>query len=117
MTRGERRSGPREHERPIWPTLEEQLAAAKVIPGSALERLIIENQDFSILRPGEAHDSLGLPPWLRVYFKKTHPDLDYSAENPSGGYPQYLKTGLEWMILHQDLPVQRGPERPDENGS
>jgi hypothetical protein len=87
-----------------WPSLEEQLAESKVIHGSALERLIRENQDFTILRPEEAHDQLGLPPWLRVYWRKLHPDADYSG--PGGGYPLVLHKLYEWMIEHQDLPAQ-----------
>jgi hypothetical protein len=97
-----------------WPSLEEQLRTATVIHGSALEKLVKENQDFSMLHPSEANDRLGIPPWLRVYFRKNHPELDYSADNPSGGYPQYVKTAYEWMLLHQDLPVQQGPETKPE---
>jgi hypothetical protein len=51
-----------------------------------------------------------LPPWLRVLFKRNQPDRQYAAADPSGGYPQYLWTTLEWMEMHPDLPVQRGPE-------
>jgi hypothetical protein len=43
---------------PHWPTLEEQLKVSKVIPGSALEKLIRANQDFEMLRPEEAYDKL-----------------------------------------------------------
>ncbi len=32
-----------------WPTVEEQLRESKVKPGSALEKLILENQDFEML--------------------------------------------------------------------
>lgn len=88
--------------RPTWPSLDEQLAAAGVIHGSALERLIRDNQDFAVLRPEEATDRLGIPPWLRVYFRKQHPDGDYSG--PGGGYPHLLRDVYEWMITHQDLP-------------
>src|SRR6516164_6567553 len=98
---------------PRWPTLERQLADAKVIHGSPLEALIRENQDFSMLRPAEANDRLGLPPWLRVYWRKKHPDANYSG--PSGGYPLVLKDYYEWMKEHQDLPTQIGPEAPPPN--
>lgn len=91
-----------------WPTLERQLADAKVIHGSALEELIRANQDFSMLRPEEANDRLRLPPWIRVYWRKKHPDANYSG--PSGGYPLVLKDYYEWMKEHQDLPTQQGPE-------
>jgi hypothetical protein len=77
--------------RPAWPSLEEQLAAAGVIHGSALEQLIQDNQDFAMLRPEEATDRLGIPPWLRVYFRKQHPGGDYTGP---GGYPHLLSGGL-----------------------
>jgi len=82
--------------------LEEQLAASKVIHGSALEKLIRDNQDFRILRPEEVHDKLGLPPWLRVYWRKQHPDGVYAG--PGGGYPLVLHKLYQWMMEHQDLP-------------
>jgi hypothetical protein len=84
------------------------LEEAKVRPGSALEKLIVENQNFEVLRPDELHDKLRLPPWLRVYWRKHHPDATF--EPPSGGYPLSLKELYEWMIHHQDLPLQKGAE-------
>src|SRR5258708_2267914 len=86
-----------------WPSVERQLAAAKVLPGTALERLIPDNQEFQMLRPEELTDHRGLPPWLRVYWRKGHPELVYSAGDPTGGYPYVLKEVLEWMVTHQDL--------------
>src|SRR5262245_56526592 len=71
--------------RPVWPSLEEQLSSDEVSTGSALERLIRDNQDFGMLRPEEATDRLRIPLWLRVYFRKEHPEGDYSG--PGGGYP------------------------------
>jgi hypothetical protein len=83
--------------------VEEQLAAVNVRPDSALEKLIRDNQDFQILRADEAHDRLGYPPWLRVYWRKAHPEGKYAANDPSGGYPFVLKRVLAWMLSHQDL--------------
>ena len=91
-------------------SLERQLAADHVVPGSALERLIRENQDFRMLRPEEAHDQIPVPAWLRVYWRKGHPELTYSAADPTGGYPLVLKEIHEWMVSHQDL--ERGPRTP-----
>jgi hypothetical protein len=88
---------------PSWPSLERQLAKDRVVPGSALEALIYENQDFSMLRPGEAHDKIGVPLWLRVWWRKAHPEMVYSAGDPTGGYPHALKEIYEWMLSHQDL--------------
>jgi hypothetical protein len=88
-------------------SLDRQLAVDHVAPGSALERLIRENQDFGLLRPEEARDTIPVPPWLRVYWRKSHPEVAYSAADPTGGYPLVLKEIHEWMVTHQDL--ERAP--------
>jgi hypothetical protein len=93
-----------------WPSLQQQITEATVTPGSALESLIRANQDFSMLRPEEAKDTLRLPPWLRVYWRKQHPEGNYSASDPTGGYPLVLKEIYEWMVSHQDL--QPGKPEP-----
>jgi len=85
----------------VWPSIEEQLAASKVIQGSELEKLIRNNQEFHMLRPEEAHDKLELPLWLRIYWRKLHPNANYSG--PSGGYPLLLEELHKWMLEHQDL--------------
>src|SRR6266852_1934363 len=81
-----------------WPGLHEQLQADHVLPGSALAKLIAENQDFGLLRPEEVADSLRLPPWLRVLWRKHHPEGRYLASDPSGGYPLLLRNIYQWMI-------------------
>ena len=95
-----------------WPTLTEQLSTKyvglTVQRGSALERLIRQNQDFSMLREDEKADQRGLPAWLRVYWRKAHPEANYSASDPTGGYPLVLKEILEWMMTHQDLKAGPG---------
>ncbi len=98
-----------EHEA-IWPSLEDQLRDSKVIPGSALEKLIRENQNFKMLRTEEAHDKLRLPVWLRVYWRKQHPELKYSPGDPTGGYPLALRDIYIWMLEHQDLKTPQEPE-------
>jgi hypothetical protein len=85
-----------------WPTLEEQLARDRVPAGSALAKVIAANQQLELLDPREAHDKLGLPPWLRVLWRLQHPDLDYSGAVP-GGYPLLLKETYDWMVRHPDL--------------
>ena len=100
------KKGPKAHQ-PAWPSVEEQLAAAKAVQGSALEKLILDHQDFHLLRPEEAHDTLGFPPWLRVYWRKSHPEGKYSADDPSGGYPRVLNRVHAWMLAHQDLQSER----------
>lgn len=99
---------------PRWPTFEEQLTAVKVKPGSALEKLIRDNQDFDLLYPEEAHDGLPYPPWLRVYWRKAHPEVDWYR---TVAYPLILKEIGGWMRRHQDLPVKgdesTGKHRPN----
>ncbi len=107
---GDREREPSHGREREWPSLEEQLERAHAPPGSPLADLIAANQDFSILRREEARDNLKLPPWLRVLYRRSHPDGDYSASNPSGGYPQFAHTALEWMMMHPDLPVQKAPD-------
>jgi hypothetical protein len=102
--------------RPAWPTLDEQLAAAKVVHGTALEQLIRENQDFSVLRPEEAHDNLRLPPWLRVYWRKQHPELTPAAGDPTGGYPLALYDIHIWMIEHQNLKAEQAGGSAEGSG-
>jgi hypothetical protein len=98
---------------PVWPPVERQFAEANVRPGSALERLIQHNQDFHLLRSEEATDKIGLPPWLRVYWRKQHPELEYRADDPTGGYPRALKNIYAWMLTHQDLQPDSPPPSPD----
>jgi hypothetical protein len=86
-----------------WPSADQQLKSSRVQPGTALEKLILNNQDFGMLRAGELNDKIPVPLWLRVYWRKGHPEANYSASDPTGGYPLVLKEMAEWMRLHQDL--------------
>ena len=86
-----------------WPSVDQQIRKDHVRSGSALERVIRENQDFQMLRAEEASDTLPVPAWLRVYWRKAHPEGNYSADDPTGGYPLVLKEIHEWMLTHQDL--------------
>ena len=93
-----------------WPSFKEQTEKDRVLPGSNLEKLIAENQDFGLLRPEEAKDSLRIPLWLRVLWRKNHPEDQYSPKDPTGGYPLVLHEVHEWMLSHQDLkPGKREP--------
>ncbi|HEY0514559.1 MAG TPA: hypothetical protein VGH73_21840 [Thermoanaerobaculia bacterium] len=93
-----------------WPTLGEQLRADAAAPHSALEALIAANQDFSLLRPEEARDRIRVPLWLRVLWRRAHPEMVYSAKDPTGGYPLALEEVHEWVLAHPDL-VSGPPER------
>ena len=96
-----------------FPSLAEQKASSPeaIQSGSELEKLIEANQDFSMLDPSEAKDLRIPPPWLRVWWRKEHPELTYDMSDPTGGYPLVLKEIWEWMLHHQDL--QPGEMEPD----
>jgi hypothetical protein len=74
-------------------------------PRTALERLVAENQDFALLEPGELRDGLPVPAWLRVLWRREHPD---------GPYPLILKEVHEWMLAHPDLVPPEEPEPDSE---
>jgi hypothetical protein len=105
---------------PAWPTLQRQLAADRVVVGSRLQSLIESNQELDLLRPEEARDTLPVPLWLRVLWRKAHPEGSYSGDDPTGGYPLALKEVHEWMVSHQDLlpglPALSGAWVEDETG-
>ena len=92
-----------------WPSIEEQLAEAQGEPfdrvsGTALERFIREHQNFEILSPTEGpNDEIDLPPWLRVAWRDAHPEQEYRADDPTGGYPLALEALYAWMLAHPDL--------------
>jgi hypothetical protein len=92
-----------------WPSIERQLAADRVPPGSALEALIETHQDFQMLRPEERREDERVPPWLKVLWRKAHPRGRYAAQDSAGGYPLILKEIHEWMVTHPDLV----PGRPE----
>src|SRR5258708_34149148 len=92
-----------------WPGLHQQLQADHVLPGSALAKLIAENQDLGLLRPEEAADSLKLPPWLRVLWRKHHPDGRYLASDPTGGATPPPPTPPQWAITHPGPPPGHAP--------
>ncbi len=98
---------PRGTQAQSWPSLGAQIAASPVAidSGSELAKLIAVNQDFGMLRPEEANDNRGLPPWLRVLWRKSHPQAKFPplSQDPTGGYPLVLKEVWEWLLHHQDL--------------
>jgi len=98
--------------RPVWPTLDEQLGAAKIVYGSPLDQLIRENQDFSLLRPEEASDDLRLPLWIRVYWRRLHPEAEFPADDPTGGYPLSLREVYQAMLRDQEWPARVPKPRP-----
>jgi hypothetical protein len=86
-----------------WPSLEEQLRRARAIHGSELEKLIQSNQDLHLLRPEEhENDGIDIPPWLRVHYRKNHPELK-PAPKPVGDYPEALENLERWLETHQNM--------------
>src|SRR5215213_3081534 len=90
-------------EQPQWPSVQAQIRETNVVRGSALEKLINENQDFQLLQPEEADDDAGLPPWLRVYWRKMHPELEHPTVNPGAGYPDVLYNIHATMLTNPDM--------------
>jgi len=100
--------------RASWPSLKSQLTASGVPAGSALEKLIASNQEFQLLRPEEANDKISIPLWLRVMWRKQHPEGEYLAIDGTGGYPLVLNELHEWMVSHPDLRTGPGVREPEE---
>jgi hypothetical protein len=89
---------------PRWPSLEEQLRKAGAIHGSELEKLIQSNQDVGLLRPEEReNDGIDIPLWLRVHYRKNHPDVPKAPAGPVGDYPEALENLHAWLKKHQNL--------------
>jgi hypothetical protein len=104
------------------PGAEEQIAAAQVDPNSPLAQLIRENQDVEQLQPAEvaamaaeepppgvAPTEIEVPPWLRIYWRKQHPESDYSPEDPTHGLPKALEQLADWMLTHPTLESEPPP--------
>lgn len=98
---------------PHWPTLTEQMETVGARPGTAFAALIAANQDFTVLDAKEMRDAIRIPLWLRVHWRRNHPEMVYSADDPTGGYPFVLKEVVEWMHSHQDLEVGPGDGTED----
>jgi hypothetical protein len=85
------------------PSLKEQVNAANAPSGSALARLIESNQDFTLLEPEEFHDDVPLPLWLRVYWRKAHPEIPHPKINLGAGYPDVLYDIFARILAHPDM--------------
>ena len=85
------------------PSLAAQLAREGAPRGSRLEQLISENQNFELLPARELGDTLRIPLWLRVHWRKAHPEMRASPNDPTGGYPLVLKEVHEWMRKHPNF--------------
>lgn len=96
-----------------WPSLKRQLDDAKA-SGTPLEQLIRDNQDFDLLAPEEASDDARLPLWLRVYWRKAHPELEHPVVNPGQGYPDVLYDIYARMLRDPGLPWDTAPTSSEE---
>jgi hypothetical protein len=82
------------------PTIKAQIESAKAPKGSALEKLIRANQDFELLHPDEFEDDYPIPLWLRVAWRKQHPDVQLPAKNPGAAYPEVLSQAYRRMVTN-----------------
>lgn len=101
---------PSDQVHPRWPSVEEQLRHAGAVHGSELEKLINANQDLHLLRPEESpDDGIDLPPWLRVHFRKNHPEL-VPAPKAVGDYPEALENLHKWLKKNQQSISPKSPK-------
>lgn len=86
------------------PSLDAQIEEAQAPKGSVLERIIKENQDFDLLAPEEPDDEFSYPLWLRVWWRKQHPEVQLPPTNPGAAYPEVLSAINKRMKANPDLP-------------
>jgi hypothetical protein len=63
-----------------------------------------------MLGPGEIDDDYPLPLWLRVLWRKQHPEIAMPEKNPGAAYPEVLSQIHKRMIANPDLPWGQTPE-------
>ena len=80
------------------PTVEDQVREARAPAGSPLEKLIQANQDFDLLAPEELGDDYSIPLWLRVFYRKQHPEIEFPRKNPGAAYPEILSQYYSRMV-------------------
>lgn len=80
------------------PSVEDEIEKAHAPKGSALDTLIRESQDYGLLAPEELVDEYPIPLWLRVAWRKAHPEIPMPAKNPGAAYPEVLSQIYKRMI-------------------
>lgn len=95
------------------PTVSSQIKSAKAPKGSALEKLIRKNQNFDLLLPEEIQDDYGHPLWLRVYWRKQHPEISMPEKNPGAAYPEILSQIYKRMIANPSLKWETTTPKSD----
>lgn len=86
------------------PSLNAQIKEANAAKGSRLEQLIRENQDVELLAPEEIDDKFSYPLWLRIWWRKQHPEVQMPATNPGGAYPEVLSQLNKRIKANPELP-------------
>lgn len=86
------------------PTLTDQIKDARAPSGSVLEKMIRENQDFELLATEELDDNYRVPLWLRVLYRKQHPEITFPAKNTGAAYPEVLSQVYRRMVANPNHP-------------
>jgi hypothetical protein len=97
------------------PSVTEQIRSARAPSGSVLEQVIRDNQDFDLLAPEELDDDYPLPLWLRVVYRKEHPEIPFPDKNPGAAYPEVLSQLHRRMIANPNAGwVGNEPREPQD---
>ena len=72
------------------PTVNDQVKQSGASAQSELAKMIRANQDFELLQDEEFEDEFPIPPWLRVAWRKQHPEVQLPAKHPGAVYPEVL---------------------------
>ncbi len=96
------------------PTVAAQIRAAKAPKGSNLETLIRDNQDFDVLNAAELDDEHSLPLWLRVLWRKQHPEVTMPETNPGAAYPEVLSQIHKRMVAEPNKAWGNLPDKTEQ---
>jgi len=86
------------------PTVARQIRDARAPSGSVLEKTIRKNQDFDLLATEELDDNHPVPLWLRVAYRKQHPEIPFPSKNPGAAYPEVLSQVYQRMVANPNEP-------------
>jgi hypothetical protein len=89
--------------RNVLPPIDTQLQADDIDADSILARVVRQSQDAELLCDSEFDDHLGIPLWLRINWRKGHPEDHFRCDDPGYGYPRVLYEAYGWLVRHQDL--------------
>ena len=86
------------------PTVAEQVRKTGAPASSALAKLIRDNQDIELLHPDELNDGYPTPLWLRVVWRKQHPEIAMPVANTGAAYPETLSQIYRRMVANPEQP-------------